>query len=96
MQGELLKEDGMTTALEGSPTWSIEAQQWIRDLPSGQHFTSEDLTFFVGLPRATGSNNAVGAIVNSAARRGQIRRIGFAQAFRAVSHARMIAIWERT
>jgi hypothetical protein len=96
--GEQLKEEGMAAAMDASPTWSQQARAWIEDLPAGQDFTSEDLTFWLGLPRIAPGihrNNAVGAVVNGAARSHLIAKTGYESAHRALSHGSVLARWVR-
>jgi hypothetical protein len=95
----MLRDVGMALALLGSPTWSEAARVAIDHLAaSGRRFTSDDLVALVGLPRPSepNRNNAVGAVLSGAARRGVIRRTGDHNATRPLSHARRLTVWEGT
>lgn len=95
--GEALKAAGMADASS-----SAAAQDWRTDadaalgrlLAAGQPFTADDLVQLAGLPSAgINANNAVGAFVNAAARRGLIVKAGYRKSLRAAAHARIVAVW---
>lgn len=99
--GDDLKTEGMARALDAAANWrevAREAVEWLA--ASGRDFTSEDLTAIVGLPHPDATeanrNNAVGAVISGAARRGLIRRVGLSNANRAVSHAAALSVWRGT
>jgi hypothetical protein len=97
--GGSLKDQGMQSALSSSAAlpWRDRAMAAIEMLAERkQPFTSEDVVAAVGLPRASeaNANNAVGAVMSLAARRRLIRPIGYVQARRDVSHARVLRQWE--
>lgn len=99
--GGELKQRGQVIALQAVPVWADRARLGIAMLAAtGREFTSEDLTALIGLPRpgATGSNrnNAVGAVFSGAARRKEIRRVGYRNATVASSHAAALAVWVGT
>jgi hypothetical protein len=60
---------------------------------SGRNFTAEDVTSVVGIPPKA---NAVGSRFSSAARRGLIEAVGFAQSSRASRHASRSLAWRGT
>lgn len=95
--GVRLKTQGQTLALEAVPDWTHRARIGLAVLAAtGEEFTAEDLTRLVGLPRPDGGtnrNNAVGAAFSAAARRREIRRVGYRTASIARSHARVLAVW---
>lgn len=96
--GEQLKLDGMfAAAAAAAGEWHDDARNTIRELAAtGEPFTSEDVVAVVGLPRgnvATNRNNAVGAIMSAAARRGEIRKVGYRNAKRPALHAAALAVW---
>lgn len=76
--------------------WHTNATNALVELAgSGRPFTSEDLTDIVGLPgaiRANG-NNAVGAFIQTAAKRLGLRRIGLERARNPQAHGRSLAVW---
>jgi len=80
--------------------WQTQAHSWLYALPGKRRFTSEDLVDAVGLPtgaEASGKNNAVGAVMNAAAKKGVIRNThDYVKTKRPASHGRIIAVWERT
>lgn len=93
-----LKDAGHKQALRVVPIWSERAERWVRELSSGTRFTSEDLTDAIGKPRKvteTNRNNAVGAKINSLAKRGLIKGHGYVTALNPESHGRNIRVWER-
>lgn len=67
---------------------------------SGEPFTSEDIIEMIGLPRTqiqANRNNAVGALMNGAARRGLIRKTGMrVLSTRPRSHGAELAEWVGT
>lgn len=97
--GRAGKETGMARALSGAAkAWLDHAYGCLIILAaSGAPFTSEDVTEMAGLPTgATGqhSNNAVGALMNAAAREGIIRKTGRHVPSRVqTSHATEINEW---
>lgn len=96
MSGEQAKEAGIAQALSSAPSapWRVVARAGLLELVGrGRPFTSEDLTALVGQPP---SPNAVGAVVNGAARAGWIERAGFVKAERANQHAALISRWQPT
>ena len=98
--GEAAKADGMGHALGGAPSWHHAAMQWVRAIPAGRMFTSEDVVAAIGLPRGkrgTNNNNAVGATMNALRRADLIRGSGrMVRSRRPSSHAALIAVWTRT
>ena len=95
-QGDLFKQEGMEVAAEAVSTWSQEARNAIDYLAEcEQEFTSEQVIELIGLPRQVGMNrnNAVGAAMSGAARRGVIRRVGYRNAQRPESHSAVLAVW---
>ena len=95
--GELLANKGSREALITKAVWSLKADEWFGMLEAGTRFTSEDLTDAVGFPDSfyPNSNNAIGAKIRAWSFNQQAERIGFMKSTRTVSHARMIAWWEK-
>lgn len=97
--GETLRDNGLRVALDAAPDpWAAQAKREIVRLASQRvPFTSEDVTRSVGLPRGTVSsnaNNAVGALIAAASRRGLIVRTGQrVRSKRASSHAAELTEW---
>lgn len=95
-RGEAAKERGMALAEQAATVdgWAGRADAAIRGLAlSRAEFTSEDVTSRVGLPNR-GSNSAVGARMNAAAKRGIIRWTGrMAKAERPNQHAALLKVW---
>lgn len=62
----------------------------------GEPFTSEDVTDRVGFYRSVGTNqnNAVGALMAAAAKRGDIHRVGFAPSRATRQHGATLAVWK--
>jgi hypothetical protein len=97
LEGDRLKDAGMAQAIAAVPTWSQLARAVIEQLADrGTPFTSEDVTRIVKLPRGIvrqNRNNAVGAVMAGAARRGIIRQIGTTKASRSSQHSAVIGVW---
>lgn len=99
VDGLTLKAEGQALALEGADDdWTAAARRAIKWLAAqGKPFTSEDVTARTGLPSgATGTNrnNAVGALMSSAAKAGLIAKTGErVPSQRASSHGAEIAQW---
>lgn len=99
LKGLDYKEQGMTAAIEHAEAdWKSRFASTVARLASyGVPFTSEDVLEVVGLP--TGSigvnrNNAVGAMMNAAARAGVIRKTGRRlHSKRTVSHGAELTEW---
>lgn len=95
--GEELKAAGIAAvdlaAGQGTDAaWQVEARRAIEALAELRvQFTANDVTERAGLPSR---RNAVGAALNSAARRGTIRKVGFRSGDRPSQHARVLAVWE--
>jgi hypothetical protein len=91
--GDDLRDAGIAAVLASTDLeWRVAAERQLEDLArSGERFTSEDLTRVVGVPP---SPNAVGAVVNGAARRGLIRPVGFTNATRPSQHSATLRVWE--
>ena len=93
------KESGMRQAIDFAKLpWKDRFDLTIRRLAdSGYPFTSEDVTAAAGLPRGFiqgNRNNAVGAMMNAAARRGTIRKTGKrVPSRRPTSHGAELAQW---
>jgi len=59
---------------------------------NGSPFTIDDLTEIVGLP-SEDHRNALGGLMAQAAAEGLIEKVGYAEARRKASHARVISTW---
>lgn len=94
------RDTGMARALSAQDVvpWPQRAREWIAALPPGAELTSELLTAAVGLPRDpdANANNAVGAAMRAAATTGLLVKVGYTQATRKRSHARVLTVWART
>ena len=94
--GEAAKERGMAKSEQAATIdgWAPRADAAIKGLAlTRADFTSEDVTARVGLPNR-GSNSAVGARMNAAAKRGIIRWTGrMAKAERPNQHAALLKVW---
>ena len=97
-EGRRGKEEGMALALDAAAEWREAAYTAILGLARTRRtFTSEDVVAQVGLPRGeigTNRNNAVGAVMNAAAKRGWIIKTGrHVQVKRKQLHAREVIEW---
>lgn len=88
------KVEGIANAESGTdPAWAQRFDARVRELAgTGKKFTSEDVTSVVGLP--PGHPNAIGARMNSAARRGLIKKVGYTEADRETRNAAIVAEWQ--
>jgi hypothetical protein len=97
-RGDELKDEGMSLAAAAAAEWSAMARDCLEYLAArGTPFTSEDLVRLVGLPRGkvgSNRNNAVGAAISGAARRGLIVEVGRVNARRSPSHSARLTIWQ--
>lgn len=96
--GEKLKEQAQANALAAHPEWGARAMREVERLARcGIPFTSEDVVLMVGLPTgkvATNKNNAVGALITSAAKHGLIVKTGrYVPSKRRRSHGAALAEW---
>lgn len=93
------KEDAQARALAAATVdWRARAMAEIERLARvGAPFTSEVVTAVVGLPRHAirmNRNNAVGALMSAAAKRGIIHKTGrYVPSQRRRSHGAMLAEW---
>jgi len=96
-EGEQLKFEGMALASDAVPDWYDQAWTVLLGLAAkGDPFTSEDVVAVVGLPRgdvSTNKNNAVGALISSAARKHIIHKVGYRNSKRPALHAAALAVW---
>lgn len=96
------KAEGQALAADAAPDdWTARFRQAVRELAAtGEPFTSEDVTDRAGLPAGdvgTNRNNAVGALMSSAAQAKVIRKTGrLVQSRRPSSHAATLTEWTGT
>jgi hypothetical protein len=98
--GEQLKQDGMERAkgARDIQEWKEEFNNTVAECAkNGLPFTSEHITMIVGLPRKEvemNANNAVGAMMNGAAKRGVIKKTGRrVSSRRPTSHGAELTEW---
>lgn len=59
-------------------------------------FTIDDVIDLIGLPaKGQNKNNAVGALMAGASKRGLIRAVGYTESTRAGSHGRAVRLWKK-
>jgi len=94
------KDAGISQALgkEGLEEWKRDFYNAVSHLCfTGETFTSEDVLDLVGLPSGTiksNANNAVGAMMNGLARKGEIRKTGERRpSQRPTSHGAELTVW---
>ncbi len=98
--GEKLKDEGQQRALFAQDVDGWKQSFWdelIKWAVSGERFTSEDITEVVGLPRkeiGKDRNNAVGAMMSGAAKKGVIVKDGRRSAKRPSQHAAELTVWK--
>lgn len=98
LEGERRKAVGMHRALDAREAWRQRARAAVLALAAlGEPFTSEDVVDRVGLPAGgvgTNANNAVGALMSSAARANVIEPTGrHVRCRHAHSNARELKEW---
>lgn len=95
-EGRRRRDEGAQAAGSGLPghvesEWRRKADTALADLiASGLQFTADDLTEKVGMPPKP---NMLGGVFVGARQSGQIKAVGYAQATRAASHARVVRVW---
>jgi len=99
ISGKEMGKQGMERAWAGSPDeWRERAwDEVVKLAASGRDFTSEDVTAEIGLPRGAhgmNRNNAVGSLINQAARLSMIFKVGRRVPSRNPrSHGAMLEMW---
>lgn len=98
MEGLVRKETGMTNALRSYEEWQDRFRKEVRVLAATRlPFTSEDVLQVVGLPSGQigkDANNAVGAMMNAAAKDGVVVKTGNRRsASRPSSHGAELTEW---
>jgi hypothetical protein len=96
-EGQRRRDEGAAIA-EGAPRvreWKINAEAWINAKRIGFCFTSDDLTFDIGLPdEGQGNNNVVGATFLTWSRSKRIVPTGrYLKSARATCHAAVQREW---
>lgn len=98
--GEELKAQGQQAAMSAAELneWKVQFYTAVAELAAlDTPFTSEDVTYRIGLPRTTvqtNRNNAVGAMMSAAAKRGVIQKTGRrVKSKRPSSHAAELTQW---
>jgi hypothetical protein len=96
-EGRQARDEGAALAGTGSP--GVLADEWRRKADdaldalakSGETFSADDLVERVGMPPVP---NMLGGVFLAARRANRIEAVGFAQATRAASHARVQRTWK--
>lgn len=93
--GDLLRDVGMQRADLAQPDqWRTAVDDEINRLAAlGEPFTADDVSSVVG-DSPTGSQGAMGARFNAAARRRVIRRVGYVPSRRPSVHSHPVALWQ--
>lgn len=89
--GAVAKVNG-TTAVTRDLEWWNRSWEWLDDKPAGFRFTADDLVADLGKPE--GSVNQIGARLRTWAIAERIDPVGFDEATRPESHARVLRVWE--
>ena len=92
-EGRRRRDEGQRAAENNThPGVKAAFERAIREFAkSGNPFTAEDLR--ARCQPLASSPNVIGAAISAAAKRGEIRRVGFVQAQRAEAHGRWISQW---
>lgn len=83
-------------ALDAKAEWHGRARAYVKSLTRGTLITSEDVTDVIGLPTGTvarNRNNAVGALMQSLARKHLLSKQGYTQSRNPQAHGAVIALW---
>ena len=100
LDGQEMRDLGFAAALEHAPDdWLIRFDAAIADFAStGEPFTSEDCSAVAGKPAnmtETNRNNAIGAMIAKAAKRGQITKVGQrVPSHQPRSHGAALELWK--
>lgn len=88
------RDEGLTAARTAAwPGYKIAVEKALDQLAeSGRPFTVDDVRRIAGDPIGT-SPQALGGMIAHAAKRGQIRAIGYQQSARPEAHARPVRLW---
>lgn len=90
--GEVLRDEGLEAVVEGSDEWERScvdrAIEWMAEY--GREFSADDIRSWLPPLR---SNNLIGQRFITAARRGQIRRVGYIKSTNPTTHSHPIAVW---
>jgi hypothetical protein len=91
--GHAARDAGIKATAKRDLEWWNRAERWIDTLGTDHctTFTADDLVDAIGLP--DGSSNAVGAFLSTQRRFGIIEPVGFTEATRPSSHARVLRVW---
>ncbi|MCC5948110.1 MAG: hypothetical protein JJT89_06600 [Nitriliruptoraceae bacterium] len=91
------KAEGMARAIHGADVrWKVAAEETIRRLAlTGREFTIDDVTDRCGRALAS-SPHALGALMNAAARRRQIRRVGYQPSRAPSRQGAIVSVWVGT
>lgn len=89
--GAIAKVNG-TDAVKRDAEWWDRAGAWLNQQPRGYRFTADDLVAALGKPE--GSVNQIGARLRSWAVADRIDPVGYDEATRPESHARILRVWE--
>lgn len=87
------RDAGAANALLSAHTsWRLAAESTLARLAaSAREFTAEDVTAVCGEP--PGHHNAVGGLFIGAAKRKQIKAVGYRPATRREAHGRILRVW---
>lgn len=88
------RDEGLTAARTGAAIgYRLAFEKALAQLAdSGQPFTVDDVRRIAGDPIGT-SPQALGGMIAHAAKRGQIRAVGYQQSARPEAHARPVRVW---
>lgn len=88
---------GQTQALNAKSEWHGRARAYVKSLTPGALITSEDVTDVIGMPAGDigmNRNNAVGALMQSLARKGLLTRHSYVSSKNPQAHGAVIALWK--
>ncbi len=98
-EGRRLRDEGMRNASQAQrvQVWKWSALDWVKRLPRGTEFTSDDVIRDCGLAdEGANRNNVVGAEFHVWARQGLIRDTGKQKkSERTARHGGRIGVWRR-
>lgn len=91
--GKTLRDEGIALVLQkADDSWKDEAYQVIETLANKGPFTSDDV--WANLTSAPHHGNALGAVMLHAAKRFNLKRVGYRPSTRPSSHHHVLAVWD--
>lgn len=95
MSGTQLKLRGIDRVKRNNSEWMKRALSMVATMSiSRNNFTIDDARFWCDCYNAPSHPNAWGALLNTLARQGRIRRVGYRPSTLPSTHGRIVSVWE--